>query len=168
MLKNSDRNCNCVPSVMRKFLNNDVSTFNWESVVIMLRPELPKVPNAGSVKAAAGERARTCGGKFAGCWRCTGTHETSQKTQPSSRSSRQSCRRSILSERAHHRERPRFLRLRRALRLLSALSHPAASANCTYAHGLGFGLGGFAAPQMDRIGPEPPPGRLCSSVSLTA
>src|SRR5258707_10592897 len=52
MLKNSDRNCSFLPSAMRKSLNSDVSMFNWLAVVMVLRPALPKVPNAGSVKAA--------------------------------------------------------------------------------------------------------------------
>src|SRR6267143_909779 len=52
MLKNSDRNCSFLPSTIRKSLNIDVSMFTWFAVVMVLRPALPNVPNAGSVKAA--------------------------------------------------------------------------------------------------------------------
>src|SRR6266436_7294357 len=47
MLKNSERNCSFLPSVIRKSLNSDVSTLTWVAVLMIFRPELPKVPNAG-------------------------------------------------------------------------------------------------------------------------
>src|SRR5262249_46234275 len=50
-LKNSPRNCNCLLSVSRNFLNTEMSQFQKPGAEIRSRPEVPKVSGAVREKA---------------------------------------------------------------------------------------------------------------------
>jgi ribosomal protein S10 len=61
-LKNSERNCNALVSVNRKFLKIEKSRLTIPGEVMMLRPELPNVPEGAAGKSATLNHASTVSG----------------------------------------------------------------------------------------------------------